>query len=74
MTIALTRRALLRQPGRWFLIGDGHSRCLRRVAIAHTITTVAGSGVAGYRGEGGPATAAQLRRPVALAAMPIEGF
>ena len=32
-----------------------------------TITTVAGTGVEGYSGDGGPATAARLNSPAGLA-------
>ena len=40
---------------------------VRRVDAAGTITTVAGSATAGYSGDGGPATAAQLNGPTAIA-------
>lgn len=39
-------------------IGDGAA--VRRVSPTGVITTVAGTGVAGYSGDGGPATAARL--------------
>ncbi len=45
---------------------EGHR--VRKVASNGTITTFAGNGIAGYRGDGGPATAAQLGYPAGLAA------
>ena len=43
----------------------GHA--VRSIATDGTITTVAGTGVAGYSGDGGPALAAQLNGPAGLA-------
>ena len=40
---------------------------VRKVSPAGTITTLAGSGTGGYSGDGGPATAAQLFAPAAVA-------
>ena len=40
---------------------------VRRIGPAGAITTVAGTGVAGFSGDGGAATDAQLNRPTALA-------
>ena len=37
---------------------------MRKVSADGTITTVAGTGVAGYSGDGGPATAAQVSSSV----------
>ena len=51
-------------------IADGSSRIFRingNQSIAGVTTTIAGTGVMGYSGDGGPATAAQLSRPYGLA-------
>lgn len=42
---------------------DSLNHRIRRVDAAGIITTVAGTGVEGYSGDGGPATAAKLHRP-----------
>ncbi|MFD3413881.1 RICIN domain-containing protein, partial [Streptomyces cyaneofuscatus] len=39
---------------------------IRKIAKDGTISTVAGSGVAGFSGDGGPAVTAQLRNPYAV--------
>ncbi len=44
-------------------IADAYNHRVRRVDTAAVITTVAGTGAAGFSGDGGPATAAQLRNP-----------
>ncbi len=56
------------------LISDVGNNRIRKVAQDGTITTVAGNGVRGYAGDGGPATAAELNSPANLAALPDGGF
>ena len=51
-----------------FLIGDEVNARVRRVSPTGTITTVAGTGVRGSAGDGGPATTAQLNVPTGVAA------
>jgi sugar lactone lactonase YvrE len=48
-------------PDGSFFITDDSNFVVRRVSPAGVITTVAGTGTAGYSGDGGPATSAQLR-------------
>ncbi|GAA2735226.1 RICIN domain-containing protein [Streptomyces nogalater] len=47
-------------------IADGENHRVRKVAADGKISTVAGTGVAGFSGDGGPATSAQLYLPVGL--------
>lgn len=47
-------------------IADTHNQRVRKVSNG-TITTIAGTGAAGFSGDGGEATAAQLSSPTALA-------
>ncbi|HEX6652498.1 MAG TPA: hypothetical protein VF072_07130 [Thermoleophilaceae bacterium] len=54
-------------PDGGFLIGDSLNGRVRRVAPDGTISTVAGTAVHGYAGDGGPANMAQLRSPAAAA-------
>jgi trimeric autotransporter adhesin len=57
-----------------FLIADLGNRRVRKVSPAGTIATVAGTGVAGSSGDGGPATSASLDEPTAVATTPDGGF
>ena len=66
--------ATFRQPQGVALDGTGSlyvadliNQVVRRISWSGTITTVAGTGVAGYSGDNGPATSAKLNSPVAVA-------
>lgn len=48
-------------------IADTLNSRVRKVDGSGTITTVAGTGIAGYTGDGGPATLAQIVNPTGLA-------
>lgn len=48
-------------------ISDTNNHRIRKVAPNGIITTVAGTGVGGFNGDGGPATAAKLDTPIGLA-------
>ena len=48
-------------------IADSSANRIRKVSPAGIITTVAGTGSAGYSGDGGPATAALLHAPISVA-------
>lgn len=50
-------------PDGSFVVADSWTNRIRRVDLSGTITTVAGSGVEGAGGDGGPATSAQLFSP-----------
>jgi sugar lactone lactonase YvrE len=53
--------------GNLFIADTLHDRVQRVDAATGVITTVAGTGVAGYGGDGDPATAASLRLPTGVA-------
>jgi len=50
-------------------IADTHNNCIREVTGGH-ITTIAGTGTAGFSGDGGAASSATLNQPTALAVGP----
>lgn len=45
------------------ILADTYNNCIRKIADDGTITTIAGDGVSGYSGDGGPATQARFSRP-----------
>jgi hypothetical protein len=57
-----------------FLITDHFNHVIRLVSSNGTITTVAGNGTAGFSGDGGPATQAQLNSPVSVSSTGDGGF
>jgi sugar lactone lactonase YvrE len=52
--------------GNLFIADTGNSR-IRKISPDGIITTVAGNGTAGFSGDSGPATAAQLNQPYGIA-------
>lgn len=59
---------LAMDPAGDLFIADTHNHRVREVAAATgIITTIAGTGAAGFSGDGGPASAARLDLPTALA-------
>jgi sugar lactone lactonase YvrE len=52
--------------GNLFIADNGNQR-IRKVTPGGVISTVAGNGTGGYRGDGGPATSAQLLYPYGVA-------
>src|SRR5438093_1060508 len=54
--------------GRTLYLGEGDRRVTE--AFGQVVTTAAGTGVAGFSGDGGPATAAQLNVPYGVAVAP----
>ncbi len=67
-------RGIASAPDGSLLIADTSNQRIRRVSPDGTITTVAGSGARGFAGDGGPATAAALSNPFAVAPVPDGGF
>jgi hypothetical protein len=73
-------RASLRSPQGLAVAGDGSiliadpaDNRVRRISTDGTIETIAGTGKAGYGGDGGPATAARLDYPTGVAAQADGG-
>ncbi|HWW43931.1 MAG TPA: hypothetical protein VN180_02575, partial [Acidimicrobiia bacterium] len=53
-------------PGGELYIADSHNQRIRSVSVAGIITTVAGQGIEGYSGDGGPASGALLDTPISV--------
>src|SRR5262249_50626160 len=64
--LAAPRGVAMDQSGNLFVADTNNAR-IRKLSPDGTITTVAGSGTAGFSGDGGPASAAQLNFPVSTA-------
>lgn len=67
-------RGIAALPGGGFLFAEPYNNTVRRVDAGGTITTVAGTGQAGFSGDGGPATAARLDFVHGVALLPDGGF
>ncbi|MGE5548948.1 MAG: OmpL47-type beta-barrel domain-containing protein, partial [Bacteroidota bacterium] len=61
-------------PDGSIFISDTDNNRIRRVDPDGIITTIAGTGVAGYSGDGGPATAAMIDNPYGVAICPDGGI
>jgi len=48
-------------------IADALNHRIRKINTSGIVTTIAGTGIAGYSGNGGPSTSAQLNRPTDVA-------
>jgi hypothetical protein len=53
--------------GNLFIADNGNHRIRKVIAATGVITTVAGTGIAGYGGDNGPASDAQLKLPTDVA-------
>lgn len=69
-----TPRGIASYPDGSYLVADSDNYRVRRVSRSGTIATVAGAGVAGFSGDGGPATEAKLGRPFGVATLRGGGF
>ena len=61
-------------PHGGFLIADKKNHAIRKVSPRGRITTVAGTGVSGYNGDGIPAKTAELSFPAGVTPLPHGGF
>src|SRR4051794_9493953 len=67
-------RGLALMPDGGFLVTDRDAAVIRRVFPDGTIRTIAGTGVPGFSGDNGPATAAQLNLPYGATPLAAGGF
>ena len=58
---------LLIDPAGNIIFSDSGNNRVRKIDTTGVITTIAGNGTAGYAGDGGPATAAEINRPWGVA-------
>ena len=63
-------RGLAVDPAGNVLVADTTNNRIRRITAAGQISTIAGTGVAGFAGDGGPATAAELNFPRSISFLP----
>lgn len=45
---------------------DSYNNCIRKIDTSGVISTIAGNGIGGFSGDGGPATTCQLNNPLGL--------
>ena len=67
-------RGLAVMPDGSVLVAEPFASDVRKVLPDGTVTTVAGTGTAGFAGDGGPATAAELDQPHGVALLPDGSF
>ncbi len=67
-------RGIATLPDGSILFPDSGNHCVRLISTAGIITTVAGSGTAGFSGDGGPATSAELNLPFSVSPLASGGF
>ncbi len=60
------KRVVVDRAGKIY-IADQHNNVIRMIDTAGIIHTIAGTGIAGFSGDGGPATLAQLDTPTGVA-------
>jgi len=73
-TLGLVYAIALRSDGSFYIAGHSLDSSVRRVGPDGIIRTVAGSPGYGFRGDGGPATAAGLEYPEGIAVAPNGGL